>query len=58
VIYEVNSKGKEKVLHAFTGGADGGGYSAGVVKSKGVLYGTASSYGADGNGVLFSVTKK
>jgi uncharacterized repeat protein (TIGR03803 family) len=56
-VYEVNSKGKVKVLHAFTGN-DGGGYSAGVVKSKDTFYGTTSSFGAHSDGVVFSVTKK
>jgi uncharacterized repeat protein (TIGR03803 family) len=56
VIYEINSKGHEKVLHTFTG-SDGAGYSAGVVKGNGAFYGTVSSGGADGNGVVFSLKK-
>jgi len=56
-VYEVTSKGKEKVLHAFTG-ADGGGYSAGLVEDNHVFYGTTASGGASSNGVVFSVTKK
>jgi uncharacterized repeat protein (TIGR03803 family) len=58
VVYEITSKGKEKVLHTFTGTADGGGYSAGLATSNGVFYGTTASYGTHGNGVVFSVTKK
>jgi len=57
VVYEVTSKGKAKVLHAFTGN-DGGGYSAGLAKGGSAFYGTTSSYGANSNGVVFSVTKK
>lgn len=58
VIYEVTSKGKEKVLHTFVA-ATGGGYSAGLTPGdKGTLYGTTSSYGADGNGTVFSLSKK
>ncbi|HWA02233.1 MAG TPA: choice-of-anchor tandem repeat GloVer-containing protein [Rhizomicrobium sp.] len=57
VIYEITSKGKAKVLHAFTG-ADGSSYSAGLAASQGVLYGTTQYGGADGLGVVFSVTKK
>lgn len=58
VVYDVDmSTGQESVLHAFAGGADGGGYSAGVVNHAHVLYGTTSSYGANNNGVLFSLTK-
>lgn len=57
VIYEVTAKGKEKVLHAFTG-SDGAGYSSGVIKSNGLFYGTTASGGAHNDGVVFSVTKK
>jgi len=57
VIYEITSRGKEKVLHAFTG-SDGGGYSAGLAMSNKVFYGTTASYGAHSDGVVFSVTKK
>ena len=56
-VYQVNSSGQEKVVHAFTGG-DGGGYSAGVVENDHVFYGTTASGGATSNGVVFSVTKK
>jgi uncharacterized repeat protein (TIGR03803 family) len=56
-VYEVSTSGKERVLHAFTG-SDGGGYSAGLVKDKQLFYGTTASGGANGNGVVFSVTKK
>jgi uncharacterized repeat protein (TIGR03803 family) len=56
-IYEITSKGKEKVLHAFLG-TDGSGYSAGLAQSQGILYGTTASGGTNSNGVVFSVTKK
>ena len=56
VIYQVSLSGNEKVLHAFTG-ADGSGYSAGLVKNKGAFYGTTASGGTNSNGVVFSVTK-
>jgi uncharacterized repeat protein (TIGR03803 family) len=55
VVYEIKSQGKAKVLHAFTG-SDGGGYSAGVVKSDGAFYGTTASFGAHSNGVVFKAT--
>jgi uncharacterized repeat protein (TIGR03803 family) len=57
VIYEITSKGRERVLHTFTG-SDGAAYSAGLTKSNGTFYGTASSGGTDGVGVVFSVTEK
>jgi uncharacterized repeat protein (TIGR03803 family) len=56
-VYEVSTSGKEKMLHAFTG-SDGSGYSAGLVKDKQVLYGTTASGGANGDGVVFSLTNK
>ena len=58
-VYKVNSKGKETMLHAFTG-ADGAGYSAGLTKGQGtgVLYGSVGGGGANGDGVVFSVTKR
>jgi uncharacterized repeat protein (TIGR03803 family) len=57
VVFEITSRGKEKVLHAFTN-ATGGAYAAGLTKSGGVFYGTTASYGAHSDGVVFSVTKK
>jgi uncharacterized repeat protein (TIGR03803 family) len=56
VVYEITASGKERVLHAFNG-SDGGGYSAGLARSDHGLYGTTSSYGANGFGVVFGVTK-
>ena len=54
--------GKESVLYTFTGGADGGQPTAGLVRdSAGSLYGTASTAGISGNcgigcGVVFKLT--
>ncbi|MGH6888080.1 MAG: choice-of-anchor tandem repeat GloVer-containing protein [Rhizomicrobium sp.] len=55
-VYEVTLRGKEKMLHAYTG-SDGSGYSAGVTKSGRSFYGTVSGGGTDGDGVVFSLTK-
>jgi uncharacterized repeat protein (TIGR03803 family) len=45
------------VVYTFTGGADGGGPLAGVVRdSKGNLYGTTNGGGASGFGTVFKVT--
>jgi len=48
----------EKVLHAFTGGDDGGTPVAGVtIGSNGILYGTTTAYGGTGKyGTVFSLT--
>jgi uncharacterized repeat protein (TIGR03803 family) len=57
VVYEITAKGKEKVLHTFTG-ADGSGYSAGLTLKNGVFYSTVQ-YGANlQNGAVYSLTKK
>ncbi len=58
VIYKINpDTGAETVLHAFTGGADGGGTEAGVVVDpQGNLYGTALTGGIYEGGVVFKLT--
>jgi uncharacterized repeat protein (TIGR03803 family) len=54
--------GKETVLYTFTGGADGGQPTAGLIRdSAGSFYGTASTAGISGNcgigcGVVFKLT--
>ncbi len=66
VVFKVDPAGRETVLHAFTGGADGLGGSSGLVQDgAGNLYGTAIAGGdvtgactgqpAPGCGVLFTV---
>jgi uncharacterized repeat protein (TIGR03803 family) len=46
VVYKVDTSGKETVLYTFTGGADGGYPTAGVIRDPaGNLYGTATSGG-------------
>jgi uncharacterized repeat protein (TIGR03803 family) len=62
-VYEINTNGKEKVLHSFTGGLDGAYpiYASLVLDAQGDLYGaTAYGGGADsactnGCGTLFKV---
>jgi uncharacterized repeat protein (TIGR03803 family) len=59
-VFRLNTTNKEKVLHAFTGGADGGyPYYGGVVRdSAGNLYGTTSFGGAHQYfGTVFKVNK-
>lgn len=51
------TSGAETILHAFTGGADGGNPSyAPLVVLDGVLYGSTGSAGAHGLGTVFSYT--
>jgi uncharacterized repeat protein (TIGR03803 family) len=46
VVFKIDPTGKETVLHAFTGGADGSAPGTGVVRdSNGNLYGTVASGG-------------
>src|ERR1017187_10025179 len=54
VVYKLDTTGHETVLYSFTGGADGGYPSAGVVgDSAGNLYGTTFSGGTANAGVVF-----
>ncbi|HXM40528.1 MAG TPA: choice-of-anchor tandem repeat GloVer-containing protein [Bryobacteraceae bacterium] len=56
VVYKVDTTGVETVLHAFSGGADGGQPRASVIRdSAGNLYGTTSSGGTAGQGVVFKL---
>ena len=56
VVFEIPKKGKEIVLHAFTGGADGGVPLAGLMlDAKGNLYGTTTIGGANSQGVIFKL---
>lgn len=49
--------GYETVLYSFSGGADGGFPEAGVIRdSAGNLYGTTTSGGNGGTGVVFKLT--
>ena len=57
VVYKVNPTGRQTVLYAFTGGADGSNPQGGVVRdSRGHLYGT-TPYGGSGAGVVFELNK-
>jgi uncharacterized repeat protein (TIGR03803 family) len=57
-VFKLTQAGALTVLYSFTGGADGGGPSAGLVMDgTGNLYGTTSTGGAYGNnGTVFKVT--
>ena len=55
VVFRLGKAGKESVLHTFTG-ADGGQSRAGVFRDgTGNLYGTTSTGGAHGSGVVFKI---
>jgi len=59
VVYKLDAAGQETVLYAFTGGADGGGPAAGVIRdAAGNLYGTTDAGGIGGqtgNGVVYEL---
>ena len=62
-VFKVSPAGKEHVIHAFTGGADGAEPQAGLVPFNGTLYGTAyfggdSSPSSHGSGVVFAMDAK
>ena len=57
VVYKIAPDGTETVLHNFTGGADGGQpYSVVIGGANGRLYGTTTSGGVSGHGVLFELS--
>ena len=56
-VFQLTSGGGLTVLYTFTGGADGGYPSAGLIRgADGNLYGTASSGGASSAGTVFQLT--
>jgi len=56
-VFKVTGKGKEIVLHSFTGGTDGANPEASLVTdAAGNLYGTTNVGGASGAGTVFKVT--
>jgi len=59
VVYKLDTKGNETVLYSFTGGADGGNPSAGVIRdSAGSLYGTTRGGGTANAGVVYKLDTK
>jgi uncharacterized repeat protein (TIGR03803 family) len=56
VVFKLDIAGNETALHTFTGGADGAGPFAGVIRdTAGNLYGTTISGGDYGYGVVFKL---
>jgi len=55
-IFEVSLSGKERVIHQFTGGADGAFPSGGLLAIDGALYGTTAGGGDVNRGTVFSMT--
>jgi uncharacterized repeat protein (TIGR03803 family) len=54
IVFEIQPNRKEKVLHEFTGGIDGGLPFGGLIRdSNGNLYGTTEIGGASGVGAIF-----
>jgi uncharacterized repeat protein (TIGR03803 family) len=57
-VFKLDTGGKNKALHIFTGGTDGGYPYAGLVFDKaGNLYGTTSAGGRRHSGVVFKLSK-
>jgi uncharacterized repeat protein (TIGR03803 family) len=56
VVFSITARGKERVLHSFTGGSDGGYPYAGLINVKGLLYGTTIGGGTYGKGTVYSIT--
>ncbi len=56
-VFKLDTRGKETVLHRFTGGADGCTPKGNLtLDSAGNVYGVASGCGAYGDGVVFRIT--
>jgi uncharacterized repeat protein (TIGR03803 family) len=54
VVFKVNGKGDEKVVHSFAGGSDGATPNGGVILGKhDALFGTTTAGGASGQGTVF-----
>ncbi len=60
IVYQVSPSGHERILHAFSGGKDGGTGSLGLllIDSKGTLYGVTETGGAYGAGTVFKLAHK
>jgi uncharacterized repeat protein (TIGR03803 family) len=57
VVFKLDATGSETVLYSFTGGADGSNPYAGVIRdAAGNLYGTTSSGGSSGYGLVFMLS--
>jgi uncharacterized repeat protein (TIGR03803 family) len=57
VVYQIDPRGEQTILHNFTGGADGGYPTAGVVLDPaGNLFGTALFGGSNYGGVIYKIT--
>lgn len=54
-IFQLDKRGRERVLHRFSGGPDGE-FPNGLTAVGGVLYGTTEAGAARGSGTFFSIT--
>lgn len=59
-IFEIMKWGKEKTLHAFTGGSDGstGSLGAPLLDASGNIYGVTETGGTSGNGIVYEVSPR
>src|SRR5450631_160629 len=57
-LFKVDATGKETVLYNFTGGADGGYLTTGLIRAAGNLYGTTRQGDSSGNGAVYLLDKK
>jgi len=56
IVFRIDTKGNETILHSFAGTDGKGPYGTLVMDSTGALYGTANDGGAYGGGVVFKIT--
>lgn len=55
-VFSVSSSGLERVLHSFTGGADGAYPEVGLINVNGAVYGTTFEGGANNLGTVFTLS--
>lgn len=59
IAFKLTPRGREAVLHSFTGGNDGGDPQPGLIAdASGNFYGTAFGGGASNNGIVFKLTPR
>jgi len=57
-VFKIDRAGEETILYNFTGGDDGNGVYAGVIRDEqGNLYGTAQFGGSSGNGLVYKLDR-
>lgn len=60
VLFKINTRGKETILHTFTGGVDDGGYpnyTSLLMDAQGTIYGVTQLGGTAADGIVYKLSK-